>query len=270
MKKPFLIFTLLTVATLSFAIQPDTEIKYPAEDFVNQSMIVTQDDRDARKCQAVRILPKWYLTAAHCVDLCKSECTVIVHLLQGDLQAQAFVRHNTLSNPQVYSYYPKDGNVVRADIALIHFDPQKDDYFFYDAKNKAQLTDEQFRDLLNRSQYREEQTQWEMLQRARPVLYSVGDKENRKLLGEVMVPRLRADGIFPIGGENFYYFGELRHYIGPNFGVVQGQSGSGVVLRGGAIVGVVSSLLLQNGQIVTYDGAGHPTGTKPYSSNYFF
>ena len=97
-----------------------------AEDFLNQSVITVQNDRSGQQCHAVRILPKWYLTAAHCVrPYCDKACTVTFHLLQGPLQAMADVPHAS-SDPKVFTprqYHLDDAKNVRYDVALIRFDP---------------------------------------------------------------------------------------------------------------------------------------------------
>ena len=270
MKKLFILF-LISVSTGLWAVQAEEEPLFSAEDFANQSVIIVQDERTSQKCQAVRITPQWYLTAAHCVvPACDKTCEVMVHLLQGDLQAQAILLHST-AEPRVFPYYPKNRNQVRSDIALIRFNPKKEDYFFYDVKNKQQLDWDEFQAVLKRSEHRDARNQWELLAEARPVIYSITNSVSRQLLQPVMVPEVRPDGLYfqMRGGNGFYYFTELRAYMGHNFGVKKGQSGSGVVFPGGAIVGVVSSSLNTDGHIVLYDGENNPVGEIPYASDYF-
>ncbi len=269
--KRLLIFGLMSVSIGLWAVQAEEEPLFSAEDFANQSVIVVQSDRYSQQCQAVRITPQWYLTAAHCViPTCNKECEISVQLLQGKLEVQATLHHST-ADPHVFAHYPKSGNKVRSDIALIRFNPKDTDFSIYDTKSKQPLAMKDFKRLLNRSEYRDERSHWYALENARPTIYSITNTVNRQLQLPVMVPDLRPDGIYfqTMGGDGFYYFTELRYYMGRNFGVRKGQSGSGVVFPGGAIVGVVSASLNTTGRIVMYDSQNNPIGSIPYSSDYF-
>ena len=272
--KKLLMGILIGLGMTATAIQLPVDPVFSADDVANQSIIWAQDDKNAKQCQAVRIAPKWYLTAAHCVrPYCDKECIVTVQLLQGSLQAQAVLRHNN-STPHVFvppAYHPGEGTSIRHDIALIGFDPSEEDYTFYDARSKKELDWDTFEKYLRKGGYEDARDQWQSLQTARPTLRSVTNSVSRKLLFPVAVPDLRQDGIYvqQESGNGFYYFTELHHYIGPNFGVRKGMSGSGVVLPGGTVIGVVSASLNNTGRVVIYNEKDEPTGFLPYSSDYF-
>ena len=58
--------------------QADKEPFFYVDDFLNQSVIHVEGDRDYGRCQALRLSDEWYLTAAHCVyPACKRECDVL-------------------------------------------------------------------------------------------------------------------------------------------------------------------------------------------------
>lgn len=255
---------------LAGAIAGYAQANFSAEDMANQSLLFIDDTR----CQAVRILPKWYLTAAHCVQPeCDKECTITVNLLQGSLQASATLQH-TSDSPHVFvpaAYYGGSTKGIRSDLALIRFDPADTDYFFYDARANTPLSKEQFIDLLNSSSYTEQRNQWQALAHARPKLLTVTNSVGRQLLPSIAVPDLRRGDIFfrQSADHSFYFFPELKHYIGPNFGVERGMSGAGVVLPGGAVVGIVSANLSNPYQIVTYNENDEPIYSRPYSADYF-
>lgn len=245
-----------------------------ADDFLNQSVIVVQGGRGSQQCQAVRISPKWYLTAAHCVrPYCDKECSLTFNLLPGDLQASATVFHSS-ADQLVFvprQYRPGNGKNIRYDIALVRFDPAEEDYFFYDARGKRALDAEMFLKTLKNSAYSEQRRQWEALQKARPKLIGVTNVYNRRVARELAVPDLRREGIYfrSSGANPFYYFTQLRHYMGANFGVEKGMSGSGVILPGGDIIGVVSASLSGENKLVLYDENDQPVSTVPYSLDYF-
>ena len=245
-----------------------------AEDFLNQSVITVQNDRSGQQCHAVRILPKWYLTAAHCVrPYCDKACTVTFHLLQGPLQAMADVPHAS-SDPKVFTprqYHLDDAKNVRYDVALIRFDPRPEEYFFYDARSKLALEEKDFLKTLNKSEYAEQRAQWQALASARPKLLVVPDESARHVRQPLAVPDLRSGSIFFRDSQtaDFYYFPQLHHYMGGNFGVEKGMSGGGVVLPGGHVIGVVSANLNSQGRIMVYNEKDEAVGYMPYSSDYF-
>lgn len=248
--------------------------QFCAEDMANQSILIIQGDKMATQCQAVRILPKWYLTAAHCVSpYCDKECTITANLLQGELQASASIQH-TSASPHVFvpaAYHPNSAKGIRSDIALIRFVPMDEDYFFYETRSSTPLDRETFIHLLNSSQYTEQRNQWQALSHARPKLLMVTHALGRQILFPIAVPDLRSGEIYfrQSDARGFYYFPQLRHYIGYNFGVERGMSGAGVVLPGGAVVGIVSAALNRTGQLVTYNEKDEPISSIPFSSDYF-
>ena len=218
---------------------------FSGEDFDNQSKIIVQDEYDASRCQAVRIAPKWYLTAAHCVmaKCDKKSCDIIVDMLQGDIYASAVVHHNESTHKRVFIQQDyKDGKIksVRADLALIFFDPAPADYFFKLSAINKELSWTEFNKLLKQPGYSEQRERWQALENSRAKLYVVTNAMDRHVLQPIAVPDVSTDT--QLVGTGFYYFDKLKYYIGPDMGVDSGLSGSGVVVPGGGIIGVVSTV----------------------------
>lgn len=272
MKNGFFVFLFLLLGVSGQAAP--REPVFFAEDFLNQTVITVQDNRDGMQCHAVRILPKWYLTAAHCVrPYCDKECLITFDLLQGELQAVAEVRHTEVE-PQVFTprqYRLNDAKGVRYDVALIHFDPQEEAYFYYDARSKELLDKKSFIQTLNRSDHAAQRAQWQALSSARPKLLVVPNESVRHVRQPLAVPDLRQGEISFHDSKNadFYYFPQLHYYMGVNFGVQKGMSGGGVVLPGGKIIGVVSASLNTQSRWIVYDEKDQPAGYVPYSEDYF-
>lgn len=250
------------------------ENEFFAEDFANQSVIWVQRGKESKQCQAVRIAPKWYLTAAHCVrPYCDRECTVTVQLLNGPLQASALVHHSQAAQ-RVFvppSYHPGKSKSIRSDIALLRFDPAEEDYWFVDVLARKQLDRADFIKLLNQSAYAEQRSQWKALETPRVRLLRVSNFSSRLLSLPIGVPDLRSGEIYFKQSQpnSFYYFPQLSYYMGPNFGVEPGMSGGGVVLPGGELVGVVSASLQDQAELVAYNEEDEPVASMPYSANYF-
>ena len=269
MLKKFLFIALLLSSFPAFA--EERQSAFEAEDFATQSLLWVQNSRESGKCHAVRILPKWYLTAAHCVSpICNKECTLTLDLLQGNLQASARVQH-TASDARVFvprEYSSIGSKKVRYDVALIRFDPKEVQYSFYDKGKNEYINESKFLDRLKRFENADELYQWKELAHARPKLLSID--LSRHILEPLAVPNLSLGGIYYQENisNDFYYFTELRHFMGSNFGVVPGMSGGGVVLPGGDIVGVGSEQLGGDTQLVLYDANDKPIGSIPYSSDY--
>ena len=218
---------------------------FKGEDFDNQSEIIVQNAYETNRCQAVRIAPRWYLTAAHCVmSQCYNQsCDIIVNMLQGDLYASAIVHHNETKHKRVFPHPDyKDGKIksVRTDLALILFDPAKTDYFFKLTPINKELSRREFNKLLKEVNYSEQRQRWDTLEHGYAKLYAVSNAMNRRVLKTVAVPDLKSDT--QLIGSEFYYFDKLKHYIGLDIGVDKGLSGAGVVVPGGGIIGIVSTV----------------------------
>lgn len=79
----------------------------------------------ATKCQAIKIHPKWFLTAAHCVDKCAdaSSCDIDIVLYEDNTHRILYRMGSTQKNKKVF-YFP-DFKIMTdtPDIALFKFNP---------------------------------------------------------------------------------------------------------------------------------------------------
>ncbi len=247
-----------------------------AEDFLNQSIIFIQNSKENAKCQALRIAPYWYLTAAHCVvPLCDKGCDISVELLQGELAASAVVRHTSDRAGRKVFVHPDylSGNKknIHRDMALVRFAPSLDEYYFADFRAGERLDYKTFMQRLQEPSLMEQKLQWDALTSPKVVLRTVSVMANRHLRQPLAVPVLNGEGIFfrQSQKDDFYYFADLRLYTGSNFGVEQGMSGSGVIFPGGDAVGVVSGLVGIT-ELDAYNEEGEVVASVPYSLDKFY
>ena len=217
---------------------------FKGKDFFNQHEIIVQGGGESSRCQAVRIAPKWYLTAAHCVlPQCEKACDVVVHLLQEDVYASAVVHHKENTHERVFAqgnHIDDKLKNVGSDVALIFFDPSKSDYSFEMPSLNKKLGWSEFTKWLKQTGHND---YWESLEKRCAKLYEIPNAMDQHVLKPIAVPDIATDTW--LSGTGFYYFNQLQHYIGPDIGVNHGMSGSGVVIPGGGIIGVVSSSLIR-------------------------
>lgn len=259
---------------MSFALHAQEEPLFYANDFVNQNEIEVFNKQYSARCQAVRIHPNWYLTAAHCVkSLCDGgECFVQINLVQGNLSARAFVAH-TKANPTVFAY---EGFNLRQnrnssfDVALIRYAPYNTEYF--NNKTGLEMTRKTFAEAAAKDT--RAAAQWNAAvnpKRVRLLNFSTAD-HSLQLKRVVAVPRIAQSGIFfyQSGGAPVYYVKELQHLLTANFGVEKGMSGSGVLTNTGELAGVVSSAVYNpNGSASFFDDQGKLVARFDNLNNYF-
>ncbi len=197
-------------------------------------------------CQAVRIHPNWFLTAAHCVyNACATRpCTVQILLAQtSQLRANIRVFHSTVS-PSVYIYpgfFPGQNRISGMDAALIHFNPQKAEYSYIHLESGEPLSQAAFEKAL--LQDPEAKAQFEA---AGARLLNVALAPTSKLKPQIIVPKTSSGVIsYLFGDSETYFIEELQHFLSPGFGVRPGNSGGGVFTRSGDLAGMVSSILYE-------------------------
>lgn len=258
---------------ISFALHAQEEPLFYANDFVNQNEIEVFDKQYSARCQAVRIHPNWYLTAAHCVKpFCDGgECFVQINLVQGDLSARAFVAH-TKAKPTVFAYEGFNMRQNRSsnfDVALIRYAPYNTQYV--NNKTGLEMTRKTFAEAAAKDT--RASAQWQAAVNPKRVrLLNFSTAESSLLKRVVAVPRIHERGIFfyQSGGAPVYYVKELQHLLTANFGVEKGMSGSGVLTNTGELAGVVSSAVSNaNGTASFYDDRGKLVARFDNLNNYF-
>ncbi len=106
------------------------------EDFYHTFEYYISGGGQNSKCQATRIAPRWFATAAHCVkELCASSCEIRMDLLDTPVSAMAEVQHSA-KNPSVFVHpgYKKE-QLVKGDFALIRLDLNRAPKIYYRRAN---------------------------------------------------------------------------------------------------------------------------------------
>lgn len=269
-----LLFTLFIIPFHLFAA--DEQVNDNA--FLVQKEIAIWSTSAARTpvytCQAIRIHPKWLLTAAHCVySACKAgaaSCNVRVTLAQAELLAQATVRHDsTTQNVFVYDgFFPGQNKISSVDVALIRLDSSASyNYFVAGQDSWNEITKEKFDKLLRESPETKMQ-----LNAVGGRLVSVATAPNSRSLQRIAVPRVGQGDItwLESPSSDVYFLNGLQHFISPGFGVRKGNSGGGVFTFNGDLVGIVSSLVYAQDGSASFQGEdGGAVVTLKNARNYF-
>ncbi len=228
-------------------------------------------------CQAVRLSPGWFLTAAHCVyNACRDSlpCTVQINLAQaeGDLRQTVRVNHSTTAkNVFIYEgFFPGQNRISSVDVALIKLDDSVQ--YFYQAWNEKtqsweSISQAQFD---KASKYSPEINA--QLNSMGPLLVGAANLPTAKFLPTLVVPLL-TEGMLTYlvaPSSEVFFVKELQHFISPGFGVQRGNSGGGVFTANGALVGLVSSVLYgRDGSASFRNDEGKTVLTLKNASDYF-
>lgn len=251
MKKIF-ILCCLGVATFSFAevsvISVSDEDKHTKkEDFYHTfEYFIRAEGKQSGKCQATRIAPRWFATAAHCVqEQCAQGCTLQMDLLETAVSALSQTTH-TVRKPTVFvhpDYQP--GVLVKNDFALIKWDLNRAPKTYYRRsadphKPHTGLSLEQFTAWLNKNRRAKSAYHHALSPTLPPV--AVFDKGNY-----ILDRKMSVISIF--GGKRLvkpdpnpvYYVKELGYAYTQNFGIKKGMSGSGVMTNTGELIGIIAA-----------------------------
>ncbi len=227
-------------------------------------------------CQALRIHPQWFLTAAHCVyPACKGTqpCTVEITLAQGEMREQVRILH-TSAVKRVFIYegfFPGQNRISSVDVALIKFDPPSSQYLF-EAWNEQQGEWNK----ISRAQFEKQLPDNPEIKAQRNAfgarLVGVANLSNARFLPQLAVPRINNGAVTYLldPSHEVFFVKLLRHFISPGFGVQRGNSGGGVFTAQGDLVGLVSSLLYApDGSASFQNEAGKTVLTLQNANDYF-
>lgn len=268
MKK--LIFSLCLCAAASWA----AAATFYADQFDDQKEIFIYSGASSARCQAVRIAPRWYLTAAHCVyDFCQGKaCEIQINLVQdASYSVHTRVVH-TPSEPAVYiyeGYSPKTNRSAGTDVALIYYNPSRADTMYMDVLNGRPLTKGAFEEKVSYSSNANEQ--WKALAKKPSVkLLSFAGAPSAKLKRGIVVPNIGGGGVDYLTNDSreIYFVSPLKLLFSADFGVRPGNSGGGVWTDDLMLAGVVSQYL-GSGPMNFYDENGEKVGALSNVSNYF-
>ncbi len=207
-----------------------------ADDFVSQKEFWINN---RSTCQAIRIHKNWFLTAAHCVEACRSSaCNIKVLLAVGEVTASANLSASDVFIPQ--QYMGKDGKAnVLWDVALLHYRPSAVRYQTWEG---AVADGDDFAQAMQADP--ELKTQWRGAVRpAYPALVVYSGQEEKFFNDDIIVPRwTQGELTFRSSPDHILYTGKkTAMWVSDGFGVDHGNSGGGVLLENGDLLGVVSA-----------------------------
>ena len=212
-----------------------------ADDYAFQKQLIMNNNAT---CQAFRIHPHWFATAAHCVDMCvfNGACDIKILLAQGAVNASVRVEKRDIFIPQEYRTVDAQKRVSTHkfwDVALIHYQPQE---YIYKFAEGGTATEDEFEQALKQS--RSLRVQWQGATHPKtPVLYTYGGEGLMQLRQNLIVPRWNFGQMESFSNpQTVLYFGEKKSLWGADgFGVDHGNSGGAVVLEDGGIVGIATA-----------------------------
>ncbi len=258
---------ILLLVTCLFAAAVGNAAPVYADDYAAQKQLIMNGNAT---CQAFRIHPYWFATAAHCVDMCvfDRKCNIKILLVEGNAEGEvnvsAPVDRRDMFVPQEYRTVDAKQRVSTHkfwDVALIRFEDPQYQYEFADGRN---ATAEEFDEALK--QFPELKEQWRGVVRPKiPTLYTYGGEELMQLKQNLIVPRWNEGGELKVysNPETVLYFGEKKSLWGADgFGVREGNSGGAVMLEDGGIIGIATAKM--DNQLPTEVRAAFPKFGRAY------
>lgn len=213
-----------------------------ANDYVSQKELTVSYGTKKHTCQAVRIHENWFLTAAHCVEMCKSTaCDTRVLLAVGKVSAQALFAADDIFIPTGYREVTEKGVKTHTfwDVALLRYHK---DSVIYEAQDGGVSSAEHFQQALKSDS--DLSAQWEgALKPKLPTVYVYQQKDVRAVHTNLMVP-LWTDGemSFLSQPEQVLYLGQNQSlWASAGFGVESGNSGGGVYFSKKGLMGIATA-----------------------------
>ena len=242
-----LLLAVLPVYTQVNIIRVTDETKHTQkEDFYHTFEYYISSGEKNSKCQATRMAPRWFATAAHCVkELCATSCTIRMDLLDTPVSAWAETTHSA-KEPAVFVHpgYRND-QLVKNDFALIKLDLNHAPKTYYrratgkNPKNMA-MSEKQFNTWLSRNPRTNAQYHHALSPQLPPI--AVFDDGNYVLDRNMSVIAIfNGQREVKTNPNPVYYVKELGYAYTKNFGIRQGMSGSGVMTNTGELIGIISA-----------------------------
>ena len=253
MKK--IIFLLLGLSAISLWAEvsvlslTDEDKHRTKEDFYHtyEYFVDTPSAQAQAKCQATRIAPRWFATAAHCVkQACRKECTIRMDLLDSSVSVLAQGEHSPKDNIVFVHPGYREGTLVRDDFALIKLDVRRAPKTYYrratkkNPRNVAMKETDFFGWLAKHSSAQKQYHK--VMSPSLPPLVDFTASRNYEIDRKLSV--------ISIFGRNreikqatnpVYYVHSLGYAYTTNFGIRKGMSGSGVMTNTGELLGIISS-----------------------------
>ena len=235
MKKFIFILLIGMCSLLSYAKDP-----VYADDYLFQKQLLV-GAKDT--CQAVLIAKNWFLTAAHCVTPCMGKkCRLQVVLAAGEISALTEISTADIVIPQEYQTTDKEGHLITHtywDVALMRYHPKE---VFFQNQNGEEVSAEQFKQALAEDE--DLNAQWkDTLKPKYPTLYSFSREKETPFQMNLWVPRWTQGEMSLLSEpEQILYLGQKQSlWASAGFGVTSGNSGGGVFLANGGLLGIATA-----------------------------
>ena len=237
MKKILFTLFICTLPAVFPGLSHGARAEFFSDDFVTQKEFWIND---RATCQAVRIHKNWFLTAAHCVEVCQHKsCNLRMMLAVGKVSAFAELSSSDVFIPNEYTETNEAGSVLW-DMALLHYKPTSISYVSAEGGPADQET---FARAMRQDP--DLKAQWEGAQqpRLRPVVVYSGPGLMH-LPENIVVPRWTQGELSYFSNPTYILYAGQRQamWVSDGFGVEKGNSGGAVQLANSlGIIGVVSA-----------------------------
>lgn len=222
------------------------------QDFYHTFAYKVFHGRNGMSCQATRIGPHWFVTAAHCVkDVCRKSCTIEMDLMDTPVSVKATGWHDANYHYSVFVHpgYKKT-NAAKDDFALIRLDIKNAPKNYYQRGSARQpyhlrLSSQQFFAWLRRYPAAHKQYQ-QLFNFSSPeiVEFEGGNYEILRTLSVVAI--LNGTRVVKQSRTPVYYVKDLGYAYTHDFGIRKGMSGSGVLTNKRELLGIIAANVIQN------------------------
>ena len=201
------------------------------------------------KCQATRIAPRWFATAAHCVkDLCEKSCTLRMDLMDTPVSVLAQTTHSSQHRAVFIHPGYKASTLAKDDFALIKLDVRNAEKLYYrratakEPQNVGIQKQEFLAWLKSRPQAKRKYNK--ALSPELPPLVDFSVSRNYQIDRKLSVVSIFS-GVRKVkkATSPVYYISSLGYAYTTNFGIQKGMSGSGVMTNTGELIGIISAFI---------------------------
>jgi hypothetical protein len=238
-----LLSAVVSAQEVSFIKVTDEAQYKQSGDFTNtfEIKIGAKNSSRVSKCQAVRIGKSWYITASHCLfPRCEEGCNITVRLVvTPNYEMDAHTEHSA-KTPRVFNNEKVNLAKIKSayDIALLHMPANKIEYSYIIPQRNRRITKEQFLKIIPNAGIYTKALNGTNL----PSILYIDSSYPAVLDREISVVSIW-DGnreVLPAQGP-LYYMPMQKYIFAENFGIKEGNSGSGVMTNTGELVGIVSA-----------------------------
>ena len=201
------------------------------------------------KCQATRIAPRWFATAAHCVkDLCEKSCTLRMDLMDTPVSVMAQTTHGPQRRAVFIHPGYKASTLAKDDFALIKLDVRNAEKLYYrratakEPQNVGIQKQEFLAWLKSHPQAKRKYNK--ALSPELPPLVDFSVSRNYQIDRKLSVVSIFG-GVRKVKKATapVYYISSLGYAYTTNFGIQKGMSGSGVMTNTGELIGIISAFI---------------------------